>query len=61
MPKALREPDVPARPRSGGSASPEPAASPEDPHGPPAWLPSWAARRPETVAILVSLLLAGRG
>lgn len=45
MPKALREPGVPVGPSSGGSAYPDAGR-----------LPHWVARRPETVAILVSLL-----
>ncbi|MBJ7356905.1 hypothetical protein [Nocardioides sp.] len=59
MPKALREPELPARSRSGGSASPGPPASPPAPEtaaDPPEWVPGWVARRPETVAILVSLV-----
>ena len=39
MPKALREPEAPARTPAGERM-----------------LPSWVARRPETIAILVSLL-----
>lgn len=46
MPKAVREPEVPRGPRSGGSASPEPSLG----------LPDWVARRPETIAGLVSLV-----
>jgi hypothetical protein len=47
MPKAVREPEVPPRQLSGGSASPATAAG---------GLPDWVARRPETVAVLVSLV-----
>src|SRR5688500_8995976 len=47
MPKALREPEVPLGQSSGGSASP--ATDGGNP-------PDWVARRPETRAILVSLL-----
>lgn len=49
MPKALHEPpEVPVTERSGGSASPATAGSSR--------LPDWAARRPETAAVLVSML-----
>jgi hypothetical protein len=47
MPKALREPEATARTPSGGPASPDAAPPP---------LPEWIAKRPETLAILVSLL-----
>jgi hypothetical protein len=47
MPKAVREPEVPPRQRPGGSANPTRAGG---------GLPDWVARRPETIAILVSLV-----
>ena len=50
MPKAVREPEVPMRTPSGG------AASPSDQVTERRSMPDWVGRRPETLAVLTSLL-----